>query len=110
MLKNNAIHDKRKKLTEDVRKSEAVWDNAKKQSEAHKSTAIEGFAINLVNLGDYFNEIKRHESDKHSVDLREGFDNTARLFFNTLEKFKIQKLEVKEGDKVNRANVEVVGE
>lgn len=72
------------RLTEDVKKSEKVWENAKKQSEAHKSAAIQSFASSLVTLGDHFNEVHRHQTEQHPVDLREGFENTSRLFFNTL--------------------------
>lgn len=30
--KNKALHEKRVRLTEDVKKAEKVWENAKKQS------------------------------------------------------------------------------
>lgn len=52
--KNKILHEKRVRLTEDVKKSEKVWENAKKQSEAHKSAAIHSFSSNLVSLGDHF--------------------------------------------------------
>jgi molecular chaperone GrpE (heat shock protein) len=104
------LHEKRVRLTEDVKKSEKVWENAKKQSEVHKSAAIQSFASSLVTLGDHFNQIKKHQNDQHSVDLREGFENTSRLFFNTLEKFKIKQINTVVGDKVNRDQVEVVEE
>lgn len=87
-----------------------MWENAKKQSEAHKSAAIQSFASNLVTLGDHFHEIKRHQNDQHSLDLREGFENTSRLFFNTLEKFKIRPISTSVGEKVSREAVEVVEE
>ena len=32
-----------------------------------------------------------------------------RLFFNTLEKFKITQIEIKEGSKVKKDDVEIVG-
>jgi len=104
------LHEKRVRLTEDVKKSEKVWENAKKQSEVHKSAAIQSFASSLVTLGDHFNQIKKHQNDQHSVDLREGFENTSRLFFNTLEKFKIKQINTVVGDKVNRDQVEVAEE
>ena len=103
--KNRILHEKRVRLTEDVKKSEKVWENAKKQSEVHKSAAIQSFASSLVCLGDHFNEIKRHQNDQHSVDLREGFENTSRLFFNTLDKFKIRQINTAVGDRFNKDQV-----
>lgn len=61
-------------------------------------------------MGVHFNKTKELETAGHSIDLREGFDNTARLFFNTLEKFKIKQTETKVGSKYRKAEVEIVSE
>jgi molecular chaperone GrpE (heat shock protein) len=42
--------------------------------------------------------------------LKEGFENTSRLFFNTLEKFNVKEIKVAVGTKVHKDQVEIVGE
>ncbi len=108
--KNKVIHEKRARLTEDVRKSEKVWQDAKKQSESIKAAAVHNFASSMIKLADRFNEIKKHENDTHTIDLKEGFENTSRLFFNTLEKFNVKEIKVAVGTKVQKDQVEIVGE
>jgi molecular chaperone GrpE (heat shock protein) len=98
--KNKIIHDKRVRLTEDFKKAEQIWVDAKKESNNNKSTAIQSFATSLIELGKHFKETKKLEGEQHSTDLVEGFDNTARLFYNTLEKFKIKQTEVEAGTKI----------
>jgi molecular chaperone GrpE (heat shock protein) len=56
----------------------------------NRLNAIQSFATGLIQLGSHFNNAKQIENGHHSTDLREGFDNTVRLFFNTLEKFNIK--------------------
>ena len=63
----------------------------------------------MIQLGSHFNNAKQIENAHHSTDLREGFDNTVRLFFNTLEKFNIKETELKEGEVVKKEEVEIVG-
>lgn len=43
---------------EDIKKSEQVWADAKRKSEANKSAAIHNFADSLVDLGVHFNSTK----------------------------------------------------
>ena len=102
--KNKIIHEKRVQLTKDFQKSEEVWKEAKKKSQANKVALVQSFATNLIDLAKHFNYTKSLEKEEHSVDLKEGYDNTARLFFNTLEKFNIRRTEVKEGDKTKSSD------
>ena len=88
------------RLTEDFRKTEQIWIDAKKESNNNKSTAIKSFATSLIDLGKHFKETKKLEGEHHSTDLVEGFDNTARLFVKTLEKFKIRQTEIDSGIKI----------
>jgi molecular chaperone GrpE (heat shock protein) len=97
-------------LTEDFKKAEQLWVDAKKKSEANKTEVIRGFAATLVPLNTHFINTKQIETEAHSVDLREGFDNTVRLFFNTLEKFNIKKVDIKEGSKVKKDQVIIAKE
>ena len=103
--KNKVIHEKRVRLTEDVRKSEKIWQDAKKQSEAIKAAAVQNFASSMIKLADRFNEIKKHENESHTLDLKEGFENTSRLFFNTLEKFNVKEIKVAVGTKAHKEQV-----
>lgn len=100
--KNKIIQQSRVRLTEDFKKAEQMWVDAKKKSEANKHEVIKGFAAEILTLNTHFLHTKQLETEAHSVDLREGFDNTVRLFCNTLEKFKIKKVNIKEGSKVVR--------
>ena len=108
--RNKVIQDKRRRLTEDVKKGEQVWADAKKKSQQHKSEAIQNFAGNLIELGAYLRTTEQEQKEEHTLELREGFENTTRLFFSTLEKFKIHQLEVKQLAKVDAKTMEVVGE
>lgn len=108
--RNKVIQDKRRRLTEDVKKGEQVWADAKKKSQQHKSEAIQNFAGNLIELGAYLRTTEQEQKEEHALELREGFENTTRLFFSTLEKFKIHQLEVKQLAKVDAKTMEVVGE
>jgi molecular chaperone GrpE (heat shock protein) len=109
--RNKIIHEKRVRLTEDFKRNEQVWVEAKKKSEANRQAIIHSFAASLVAVGKHFNKTKALENDSHSVDLREGFDNTSRLFFNTLEKFKIRVTEVEAGVKSkSKDQFDVVGQ
>lgn len=56
--KNKNIQEKRIKLMEDIKKSEQVWADAKRKSEANKSAAIHNFADSLIGLGVHFNSTK----------------------------------------------------
>lgn len=71
-------------MTEDVKKAEQLWTDAKRISEINKTTAIQSFANSLVTLGSHFRETIKHQKEGHPIELREGFDNTVRLFFSTL--------------------------
>ena len=51
--------DKRIKLTEDFKKTEQIWADAKKKSEANKVASIKDFAGGLVGLGKLFVETKK---------------------------------------------------
>ena len=70
---------------------------------------MQNFARGLVDLGQNLIEIQALESDKHDVkflimqlDMREGFHLTSRLFFSTLEKYKILKYQPEAGQKFNK--------
>lgn len=51
-LQNKKVYESRLKLSEDVRKGEQIWTEAKKKSEANKSAAINSFAQGLIELSD----------------------------------------------------------
>ena len=44
------------------------------------------------------------------VELREGFELTSRMLFNSLNKYKIVEYEPKTGDKLDKGKMKVVGE
>lgn len=46
----------RVRLTEDIKKGEQIWSDAKKQIERNKSDAINTFAKSLFQLGDQLNK------------------------------------------------------
>lgn len=46
----------RVRLTEDIKKAEQIWVDAKKQIERNKSDAINSFAKGLFQLGDQLNK------------------------------------------------------
>lgn len=45
----------RVRLTEDIKKAEKIWADAKKQIEKNKSEATNSFAKGLIKLGDQLN-------------------------------------------------------
>ena len=42
--------------------------------------------------------------------MREGFDITSRMFYNTLNKYKIISYDPQIGDKVDKSKMKIVGE
>lgn len=45
------IHEKRVKLTEDFKRSEQLWVDAKKKSAENKAGIIQSFAASLIEFG-----------------------------------------------------------
>lgn len=61
-----------------------MWADAKIKIESNKSLAVHSFAVDLIDLVKHFQEIKLSELESHSIDLKEGFENTSRLFLAIL--------------------------
>lgn len=54
--RNNEVHQMRVRLTEDIKKVDQIWTDAKKQIERNKSEATNKFAKGLFQLGDQLNK------------------------------------------------------
>ena len=56
----------RVRLTEDIKKAEQIWTDAKKQIERNKSDAIQSFAKGIIKLGDQLNKTSKLQTEEHS--------------------------------------------
>ena len=53
--RNNEVHDMRVRLSNDIKKAEQIWTDARKKIDENKSAAVVSFAKGLTQLGDQIN-------------------------------------------------------
>jgi hypothetical protein len=51
----------RVRLSNDIRKAEQIWTDARKKIEENKSAAVTSFAKGLTQLGDQLNKTSSHQ-------------------------------------------------